>query len=655
MSEVSTPVARRIQQDLDAGMTRGERIRLGLRIGTAMAAAVLLASATVVDAFFPIEQEPISACLKAVAAILVLLPILREAGQGLLTGSTDAYSAQLVAIASLAAFAVGDFVTAAIIPIILSVAFFLEERSVLGAQAAIEGLKSLQARKARRLDDAGTEHEIDTDALLPGDRVVVRPGEIVPADGEVTEGFSAIDQSTITGESTPEDVGPGAKLFAGTVNHNGLLQIKVTNAGNTSTLGKILGLLHEAEQSKTEVLRLIEGYAKYFVLGVLLIAGISLFLSRDVSRAIAVLVVGCPGPFILAGPAAMVAALAAATRKGILIKNAKFLEGLTEVDAVIFDKTGTVTLGQLTVVGVETHQSSESELLAAATTCASVSQHPVSRAILSFAQDDLPVVAEKINAHELPGRGVTVDTEQGQILLGRRTWLGEAGFDLPDEPDHAGPIVWVAIREGSQTRCLGCILLADEARTDAKQLIDDLRQMGVLRTTLLTGDRQAVADKIAAEVGLDHVVAEVLPGHKREVVRAERAAGYRVMVVGDGVNDAPALAESDIGVAMGAAGAEIALHSADVVLMTERLDRLPYAVDLARRTRSTIHRNVIVGVGLTAVMLGLASAGVISPIAGAVVQNVGELFVILNSAALLRDRQNATSVPGVQPVDGRSA
>ena len=171
----STPVARRIQQDLDAGMSRGERIRLGLRIGTAMAAAVLLASATVVDTIFPVEQQPISACLKAVAAILVLLPILREAAQGLLNGSTDAYSAQLVAVASLAAFAVGDFVTAAIIPIILSVAFFLEERSVLGAQAAIEGLKSLQARKARRLDEKGNEHEVGTEDLLPGDRLVVRP------------------------------------------------------------------------------------------------------------------------------------------------------------------------------------------------------------------------------------------------------------------------------------------------------------------------------------------------------------------------------------------------------------------------------------------------------------------------------------------------
>ena len=647
MSTVSTPVSKRIQQDLDAGMTRGERLRLGLRIGTALAAGVLLFAAIVVDYLLPIEQKPISEALKAIAAILVLLPILREAVVGLLTGSTDAYSAQLVAIASLAALAVGDFVTAAIIPIILSVAFFLEERSVLGAQAAIEGLKSLQAKQAVRIGDDGTEREVNAEDLTPGDLVVVRPGDTIPADGQVIEGFSAIDQSTITGESTPQDVGPGAKLFAGTVNHNGLLRVEVTSAGNTSTLGKILDLLHDAEQSKTEVLRLIEGYAKYFVLGVLLIAGISLFLSRDISRAIAVLVVGCPGPFILAGPAAMVAALAAATRKGILIKNAKFLESLAEVDSVIFDKTGTVTVGQLEVVSLLPNESDDSQLLAAAATCAGASQHPVSRAITAFAAgQSLTSLQESSNAQELPGRGVTVDFEHGQWLLGRRSWLLESGFDLPDEPDHKGPIVWVSARDGSHNKCLGAILLADQAREDAKQVVVDLKQMGVLRTTLLTGDRKPVAEAIASEVGLDHVVAEVLPGHKRDVVRVEREAGYRVMVVGDGVNDAPALAESDIGAAMGAAGAEIALHSADIVLMTERLDRLPFALNLARRTRKTIHRNVIVGVGLTALMLAFASAGVISPIAGAIVQNVGELFVIVNSASLLKDS------PANRPDDG---
>lgn len=637
MSASSTPLTRRIQQDLDAGMTRGERVRLGLRIGTALAAAVLLVSATGIDSLLASEQKPISEVLRAIAALLVLLPILREAAQGVFTGSVNTYSAQLVAISSLAAMAVGDFTTAAIIPIILSAAFFLEERSVLGAQAAIEGLKSLQAQKARRLGERGDEHEIATEDLEPGDIVVVRPGETIPADGEVTQGYSAVDQSTITGESTPEDVGPGVKLFAGTVNHNGLLHVKIAGVGKESTLGTILDLLHEAEQSKTEVLRLIEDYAKYFVLAVLLIAGISLFLSRDISRAIAVLVVGCPGPFILAGPAAMVAALAAATRKGILIKNAQFLESLSEVDSVIFDKTGTITLGQLQVVSLEPSDATESELLDAAASCAKASQHPVSRAITSFVRSAAGTNHDdQSTAQELPGRGVVVHSCGRELLLGRRAWLIEAGFDLPEDPRHAGPTVWVAARDDASKRCLGCIMLADEARDGVKQLTSELRQLGVLRATLLTGDRRAVADEIAGKVGLDNVVAEVLPHQKREVVRAEREAGYRVMVVGDGVNDAPALAESDVGVAMGAAGSGIALRSADVVLMTDKLDRIAFAFGLSRRTRGAIHTNVLVGAGLTALMLALASAGVISPIVGAIAQNVGEVFVIVNSATLLR-------------------
>ncbi|QDT36660.1 heavy metal translocating P-type ATPase [Stratiformator vulcanicus] len=639
MSSMTAPVADRIQRDLDAGMTVGERLRLGLRIGTALAAGVLLIAAYAIGWAFPAEQGPIAESLKALAAILVLLPILREAARGVLTGATDAYSSQLVAIASLAALAVGDFATAALIPIILSVAFFLEERSVLGAQAAIEGLKSLQARKARRLDSRGLEHEVETDVLLPGDTVVVRPGETIPADGTVARGHSAIDQSTITGESTPEDVAPGSTVFAGTINHNGLLHITVATAGGSSTLGKVLELLKDAEQSKTAMLRLIEQYAKYFVLGVLLIAGITLFLSRDLSRAIAVLVVGCPGPFILAGPAAMVAALASASRKGILIKNAKFLEALTEVDSVIFDKTGTVTLGQLEVASLMPHEGTDEELLRAATVCAEASQHPVSRAIINYAnQLERSDHLESTSAEELAGRGVIAKTDQGRFVLGRRVWVEQSGFDLPVEPDHAGPIVWVAVETAKEKRCLGCVLLADHARTDAKEVIEDLHRIGIERATLLTGDRRQVADQIASELGVDNVVSEVLPGHKLDVVRAEREAGYRVMVVGDGVNDAPALAGGDVGIAMGAAGAEIALRSADVVLMTERLDRLPFAVGLARRTRTTIHRNVIVGAGLTIVMLGLASAGYISPIAGAVLQNVGELYVIINSAALLKDR-----------------
>ncbi|MEM9701515.1 MAG: cation-translocating P-type ATPase [Planctomycetota bacterium] len=644
---IGRPVSDRIREDLDAGLTRGERVRLGLRIGTALAAGVLLAAAVAIDWVFPTEQQPIAACLKALAAILVLLPILREAAAGLFTAEPDAYSSQLVALASLAALSVGDFATAALIPIILSVAFFLEERSILGAQAAIEGLKQLQARKARRQQADGTTLEVPVEQIAVGDTIVVHPGETIPADGTVLAGRSAVDQSTITGESVPEDVGPGSGVFAGTINQNGLIQVEVASAADESTLGRVLDLLREAERSKTDMLRLIERYAKYLVFAVLLIAGITLFLSRDLSRAIAVLVVGCPGPFILAGPAAMVAALAAASRNGILVKNAKFLETMTEVDSVIFDKTGTVTQGRLRVAGLAPADGSERDLIEAAAVCGRASQHPVSRAIADHGGEvlDQPL-PEIVRADEESGRGVIAETTTGRLWLGRRTWLADQGFTVPEEPEHTGPIVWSAVEDDAGKRCLGAVLLADEVRPDAADVVEDLGRLGVERVTLLTGDRRPVAQHIAGRLGVGNVVAEVLPAHKLDVVRAERNAGYRVMVVGDGVNDAPALAGGDLGVAMGANGAEIALRSADLVLMTERLDRIPFAMRLARRTRTTIHRNVIGGAGLTMVMLGLASAGLISPIAGAILQNVGELFVILNSATLLKTGWTPETAPG---------
>ncbi|MEX1041260.1 MAG: cation-translocating P-type ATPase [Pirellulaceae bacterium] len=643
MSSISAPVSQRIQRDLDAGLTFGERIRLGVRLGTALAAAAMLAAGHMISWLLETEQQPVAEVLKGLAAVLVLSPILYEAIRGLWTGSPESYSPQLVSVATLAALAVGDFTTAVLVPVILSVAFFLEERSVLGAQTAIQGLKSLQTRTARRVTKEGEAPEsVPAEQLRAGDMVVIRPGETIPADGLVRSGHSAIDQSSLTGESTPEDVGPGTKVLAGCTNLNGLLHIEVTQAGTQTTLAKVLELFQEAEQSKTKVLRLIENYAKYFVLGVLLIAGITLFLTRDVSRAITVLVVGCPGPFLLAGPAAMVASLAVASRQGILVKNAKFLESLSDVNSVIFDKTGTITLGALAVCDVRPEGSATAaEVLSAAAHCATASQHPVSLAIVRYAQaQGLPTSADT-EAEELPGRGVRVEVEGKSILLGRATWLRELGFEVPHETEHAGPMVWVGQLNSGKPQLLGSVHLADQARPDARVAIEQLRADGVQRTTLLTGDRQAVAEHIAEDLHLDAVVAEVLPGQKLEVVRLERAAGYRVMVVGDGVNDAPALAAGDIGVALGVHGADIAMQSADIVLMTERLDRLPLAIRLARQTKRIIHQNVIVGAGLTAIMLAMASGGLISPIAGAILQNVGEAFVIFNSATLLTwQRQN---------------
>jgi len=523
--------------------------------------------------------------------------------------------------------------------VILSIAFFLEERSVLGAQSAIFGLQALQSNTARRITSDTSEEIVAANQLTPGDIVIVGPGESIPADGTVQHGHSAIDQSSMTGESTPHEVAPGGKVFAGTMNLNGVIRVEVTSSGEDTTLSKILDLFQEAERSKTQVLRLVEQYAKYFVLGVLLIAGITLFLTHDVSRAITVLVVGCPGPFLIAGPAAMVASLAVASRQGILVKNAKFLEALSNVNSVVFDKTGTVTTGMLQVASVMTYDITENDLLVAVLPATSSNQHPVAKAVAQYAKQNDIRNDEEVDIEEVPGRGVLVIHSDHKIALGRRSWLESLGIEMPPEPEHSGPMVWAGrIQNDGGSAALGCFLLSDTPREDARQTVQQLHALGVERTVLLTGDRTAVAHSVAETVQIDEVISEVLPSEKLQVVELEKQAGYDVMVVGDGVNDAPALAAGTIGVAMGAAGADITMRSADIVLMTHQLDRLPYAVMLARKTKKTIHQNVLIGAGLTLLMLVLASGGAITPIAGAILQNVGEAFVIINSAAILRWR-----------------
>jgi heavy metal translocating P-type ATPase len=386
--------------------------------------------------------------------------------------------------------------------------------------------------------------------------------------------------------------------------------------------------------------RLLERYAAYYVPIILMVAAVVLFVTRDMSRAVAVLVVACPGAFVLAGPTAMIAALAAASRVGILIKNTKFLEVLADVDTVILDKTGTVTLGHLEVVSALPYGSAtEQELLRAAVCCASGSRHPVSRAVVRAAASAALAPMEPVTfVEEKPGQGVTALAGGQRYLLGRADWLRECGLQVPENPEHGGAVVWAA----RENELLGCLLLADLPRPEARQAIHELRELNLSRIVLLTGDRRHVAEQVARTLEIEHVVAEVLPEQKLETVQAEKAAGRCVMVVGDGVNDALALASGDVGVAMGAMGSDVALKSADVALMANDLARLPLAVRLSRRTRRTISQNLFIGAGSSVFMLALAALGVVSPIVGAVLHNAGEIYILFNSARLLR----FGSVPG---------
>jgi len=623
-----------------------------------MVAGGLLAVGLIQRRFGPPELSEIADLIVALAALIVAVPIFVSAVRGVLTMDPNSFGDQLVALATLAAMASGNFVTATLIPVIMNLGHFLEERSILGAQAAIEGLRHLHAREATLLTPDG-EREVDPQTLRRGDVLLVRPGELIAADGEIVQGNSSVDQSSITGESVPADIGPGDVVFAGSLNLAGVLRVRVTRTGSQTTLGRVVELLQGAEQSKTPVLKLIEQYAGYYLPIILTIAGVVLFVTRDMSRAVAVLVVGCPGALILAGPTAMVAALAAASRQGILIKSTRFLESLCDADTVVLDKTGTVTLGRLEVSDVHSLGGhSRQDVLRAALCCAHASRHPASRAVVHAAQqENVQAGSQPGNVEEIAGQGILATDGDDRWLLGRREWLLDQGIPLPEAPPHTGSVVWLGRLDGSGRKAgkaYGCFLLADRIRPEAQQALGDLRALGLTRTVLLTGDRRQVAEQIGRHLGVDRIVAEVLPEEKLDVVREERDAGHLVMVVGDGVNDALALARSDVGIALGAAASDVALRSADVALMADDLGRLPMAVRLARRTRTTIHYNVLLGAGTSIVFVWLASVGIVAPLLAAVLHNVGELLVITNSARLLtgtekrEQAQKPAAAAGVQ-------
>jgi heavy metal translocating P-type ATPase len=449
----------------------------------------------------------------------------------------------------------------------------------------------------------------------------------------VLDGRAAVDQSAITGESLHEDVAPGSPVFAGTVALDGLLRIQVRGIGTDTVLGRVVELLAEVERATVPMLRVFERRAGVWLPLVLTVAGTTLFFTEDLSRAIAVLVVATPTALVIAGPAAVVAAMTVATRLRILIKSVDFLERASDVDTLILDKTGTVTVGAPTVTDIlAAAGATDEQLLTVAAACGFGSLHPVSRAVVAEARSRGVIPTPPVNLHERPGLGVVATVNGRQAALGRRALLADLGIDMSTTDGEEISQVWVAWGG----RCLGRLVLRDQPRREAREALAAMRAMGIARLILLTGDRASAARRVGDLLGMDEVVAEVLPAQKLDVIRAEQAAGHTVMMVGDGVNDAPALGGADIGVAIGAELNEVALGGADVALLGTDLGRLPQLIGLADVTRQVIGLNVWLAFGLSIVLILLAMRGVLDPLTGALAQSVAVLAVVVNSARILR-------------------
>ena len=615
---------------LSGSLNEDERRRITTRLGAGLSGLGLLALGTILIRLFP-DQWQIGEMCRALAAGIVAVPTMVSGLRGIVTGDTRRATDQLVTIAVLAAAAAGAFITATLIPLFLEVGRLFEERSSLGARAAIDGIRALSARQAVRLI-GDVEWRVDPDVLKPGDEILVRPGERIAVDGTVLEGRAAVDQSAITGESMHEDVAPGSPVFAGTVAIDGMLRIQVRGTGADTVLGRVVELLADVERTTVPLLRLFERRAGAWLPLVLTIAGTTLFFTGDLNRAIAILVVATPTALVVAGPAAIVAAMTVAARLRILIKSADFLERASEVDTLILDKTGTVTVGAPTVRRINrVAPVSEDTLLTVAAGCGFGSLHPVSRAVVAEALARGIVAPRPQSVQERPGLGVVASLDGQLAVLGRKALLDEMGFDTGTGAEDVSQ-VWVA----SGDRCLGSIVLRDQPRAEARDALAEMRTLGIDRLLLLTGDRAAAANEVGAALGVDEVVAEVLPAQKLEVVRAEQAAGRTVMMVGDGVNDAPALGGADVGVAIGAELNEVALGGADVALLGTDLKRLPQLIGLADITRGVIGQNVWLAFGLSLALIGLAARGTLNPLTGALAQSVAVFAVVANSARILR-------------------
>jgi heavy metal translocating P-type ATPase len=643
MPEIIKSAGEQLEQSMESVLTQEEQQRIALQIGTVLFAAGLLVAGKIHQWLLP-GYEGITGMIMFIGAAMAGFPIFRKAIEGFLHRDAKHIMEQLVSLAMLASIAKGDYQTAILIPLIMSVVHFFEERSILGAKSAIDGLKLLQAREACLVTPEG-ERTVGAEQLNPGDIIRIRPGDMIPIDGEIAEGQSSVNQSSLTGETVPYDVCSGDKVYAGTVNIHGVLKVHVTKKVNETSLSKIVELLKQAEQSRTSTMRIIERYSAYYLPLIIVIAAGVLFITQDMDRVIAIFVVSCPCAQILVSSTAMVASLAVSSRNGILFKNSKFLEVLGDVETVIFDKTGTLTVGHLDVISVKPVDGiADEELLSTAAIAAWASKHPVSRAVIRAAHD---LSFEKITAiKESAGLGVNADSSGGRVVLGKRDWLEASGLKLPDEPVHYGPVVWVACNDN----VLGYILLADYLRADAKEAVLSIRRLGIERAILVTGDRREAVEIIKNELCLDEVYAGCLPSGKFEIVSREREGNRTTMVVGDGINDALALVKADVGVAMGAMGSDIAVQSADIILMGNELEKLSFIIRLSRRTKATIYQNMAIAALSGAIMLLLAGIGIITPLMGSFLHNIGAFTVLLNSARLLKfDRTPDDLSSGIAP------
>jgi Cd2+/Zn2+-exporting ATPase/Cu+-exporting ATPase len=571
-------------------------------------------------------------------------PIFKEALENLLQRRMTMELSMTIAL--VAALAIGEFRTALIIVFFVLIAEVLEGLTVGRGRRAIKHLVDLLPRSAFVRRSTGTT-EVSVEEIRIGDVVIVKPGTRIAVDGVVLSGHSAVDQSPITGESLPVEKIKGSEVYAGTINQSGVLEVEVRNIGRNTAFGRIIEAVERAETLRAPIQKTADtlaGYLVYFALGCALL---TFLITRDARSTISVVIVAGACGIAAGTPLAVLGGIGRAARNGVIIKGGVYLEALGKIDTIVFDKTGTLTLGKPIVSHIRAAANTrESDVIEAAAIAERNSEHPLARAILEKANEVSLPFAEPDAFQYTPGKGVECSYGGETILIGSGSFVQDHGFDISGFP-ASDAVSEVLVARGG--RLLGRIGIADGLRLGAAQAISEIHKMG-LRTMLLTGDTAAVAQTIARELGIDAVQAELLPQQKAESVRRLRQQGHTVAMVGDGINDAPALIEANVGIAMGA-GTDVARESADIVLIGDDFKKLVESLRIARWCRRIILTNFAGTLLVDGVGVGLAAFGMLNPLLAALIHVVSELVFILNSARLL---PAAVGVPSGKPMPERS-
>ncbi len=547
----------------------------------------------------------------------------------------------LVTIATVGALIIGEYWEAAAVTFLFILGAYLEARTLSQTRQVLAGLLDLTPNTAIVIR-GGQQVEIPPNEVALNETVLTKPGAKIAVDGEVIDGQSFVDESSITGEPIPESKSKGAVVYAGTVNQAGLLKIRATGIGADTTLARIIRRVEEAQEEKAPTQRFIEKFSQWYTPFIIVLSGAAYLISRDIHLALTLLVIGCPGALVISTPVSVVAGIGRAAKSGILIKGGEYLEKAGKISALALDKTGTLTQGKPVVSDVISLNGHDNDqILNWAAAAEAGSEHPIARAIMKSAQE-LGQITQAEKFETCTGRGIRAEVNGNVVGVGSKELMAELGVIIPAEAEQhltrlksAGK---TAVLVSHNQLAAGIIGIADTLRKDVPQMIQRLKEIGVQRVVMLTGDDRRTALAIAAEAGIEDVRAELLPEDKLTAVRELQAENHVVAMVGDGINDAPALAAADIGIAMGAAGTDIAIETADIALMTDDLMKVTEAIRLSKATLRNIHQNVFIALlTVSGLLLGVIF-GAVNMAGGMLIHELSVLIVILNGMRLLKKK-----------------